>query len=157
MGFGIAILLSERKLPTQEYLAFIDACTSLNGTWVIHENEPLNLNANESIHSFSLRNKTGGCVWVSLERREFTKKYGRSRRKISWQIYLETKAGRDDESLALQFIIPLQAFLFFDSPVVLVELIPERVFLERKNYLTFAQRQIALACGEHFVNKLALA
>jgi hypothetical protein len=156
MGFRIAILLSERKLPTEQYLAFVDACASLMGAWIIHEDEPLNLNANEIVHSFSVTNKNGGCVWVTLERREFTKKYGRSRRKICWQIYLETKAGRAEESVALQFLIPLQAFIFFDSPVVLVELIPEKVFLERKNYLTFAQRQIALACGEHYVNNLAL-
>jgi|SRR5215831_19058342 len=157
MSFGIAILLSERKLPTEQYSAFVEACTTLSGVWVVNDYESFNLNATEIVHCFSLTNKNGGCVWVSLERREFTKKYGRSRRKISWQIYLETKAGRDDESIALQFLIPLQAFQVFDSPVVLVELDPEKVFLERKNYLTFVQRQIALACGEHFVNNLALA
>ena len=157
MGFGIAILLSDRKLLTEQYSAFVEACTTLAGAWVIHEDEPFNLNAPEIVHSFSLTNNNRGCVWVSLERREFAKKYGRSRRDISWQIYLETKAGRAEESVALQFLIPLQAFLFFNNPVVLVELIPEKLFLERKNYLTFAQRQIALACGEHFVNNLALA
>jgi hypothetical protein len=121
----------------------------------INEIDPLNLNAGESVHDFSLGVATHSRVWVSLERREHAKKYGRSRRKFFWQIYLETKAGRDPESLALQYLIPLQAFDFFEDPVVLVELNPEKVFLERKNYAMFAQRQIALACGEQFVNNLA--
>jgi hypothetical protein len=156
MGFGIAILLTEKKLPTERYLAFVNACTSLLGEAVLNETEPLNLNAIDSVHWFSLGIGTHDRVWVSLDRREFAKKYGRSRCKFFWQIYLETKAGRDPESLALQFLIPLQAFDFFEDPVVLVELNPEKVFLERRNYATFAERHIALACGEHFVNNLAL-
>jgi hypothetical protein len=95
-------------------------------------------------------------VWVSLERREFAKKYGRSRRKIFWQIYTETKAGRGSQSLALQFLMPLQAFASFADPAVLVEFVPERVFLERKNYETFAKREIARVCGEEFLTSLAL-
>jgi hypothetical protein len=45
---------------------------------------------------------------------------------------------------------------FFTDPVVIVELDPEKVFLERKNYATFVKRQIALTWGEQFVNNLAL-
>jgi hypothetical protein len=156
MSFGIAILLSEKKLPIDKYRAFVDACTCTIGEWNLHQVEPLNLNAPETIHDFSLANGTHDRVWVNLERREFIRKYGRGRRKIFWQIYLETKAGRDAKSLALQFLIPVHAFTFFENPVVVVEFIPEKVFLERKNYEMFAQRQIALECGEQFMNNLAL-
>jgi hypothetical protein len=164
MGFGIAILLSEKKLPTERYLSFVNACASIFGDWNINEVAPLNLNADEIVHDFAIvavktrpiPNETPERVWVTLERREFSKKYGRGRRKIFWQIYTETKAGRGPQSLALQFLIPLQAFTLFTDPVVLVELVPEKVFLERKNYETFAKREIALACGEDLLNNLAL-
>jgi hypothetical protein len=156
MGFGIAILLSDEKLPIERYFAFVESCTSIFAEWSFEETETLNLNAMEGVHGFSVSNESRERVWVNLDRREFIKKYGRSRRKIFWQIYLETNAGRGPESLALQFLIPWQAFLFFADPVVLVEFTPEKVFLERKNYEAFAKREIALACGEEFLNNLAL-
>ena len=164
MSFGIVILLSDKKLPTERYLSFVNACTSMFGDWDIDELAPLNLNADEIVHSFAIvtatakpmPDETRERVWVTLERREFTKKYGRGRRKIFWQIYTETKAGRGPQSLALQFLIPLQAFASFADPVVLVEFVPERVFLERKNYETFAKREIARVCGEEFLTSLAL-
>src|SRR6185503_2451187 len=121
MGFGIAILLSEKKLSIDKYRAFVDACTCTIGKWILHELEPLNLNASETVHDFSLANGAHDRVWVNIDRREFMRKYGRSRRKIFWQIYLETKAGRDAESLALQFLIPVHGFTFFENPVVVVE------------------------------------
>ena len=159
MGFGIAILLSDRKLPTERYLSFVNACTSILGDWDIDELAPLSLNADGIVHDFAIvsgtSNENRERVWVTLERREFIKKYGRSRRKIFWQIYTETKEGRGSQSLALQFLIPLQAFASFADPVVLVEFVPEKVFLERKNYEPFAKREIALACGEEFLNNLA--
>lgn len=164
MGFDIAILLSDKKLPTERYLSSVNACTSIFGDWEIDELAPLKLNADETVHDFAIvtattkpmPNETREQVWVTLERREFTKKYGRGRRKIFWQIYTETKAGRGPQSLALQFLIPLQAFTSFADPVVLVEFDPEKVFLERNNYETFAKREIAGACGQEFLNSLAL-
>jgi hypothetical protein len=137
---------------------------SIFGDWDINELAPLNLNADEIVHNFAvvtatakpMSNETHERVWVTLERREFTKKYGRGRRTIFWQIYTETKAGRGSQSLALQFLIPLQAFTFFADPVVLVEFDPEKVFLERNNYETFAKREIARSCGEEFLNSVAL-
>ena len=157
------ILLSDKKLPTESYLSFVNACTSIFGKWEVDELAPLNLNGDETVHDFAivaaktkpLCNEPRERVWVSLERREFAKKYGRGRRKIFWQIYTETKAGRGPQTLALQFLIPLQAFASFADPVVLVEFVPEKVFLERKNYEPFAKREIALACGEEFLNNLA--
>jgi|SRR5688572_21459325 len=95
-------------------------------------------------------------VWGWLERREFMKKYGRSRRKMFWQIYIETKAGRSSLSLALQLLIPLQAFAFFTKPVVVADFDPEKVFLEPKTYKTYAMREIARALGEDFLNTLRL-
>jgi hypothetical protein len=158
MSFGIAILLSEKKLPTESYLSFVNGCTSIFGDWDINELAPLKLNADETVHDFAIvtgaSNETREQVWVTLERREFTKKYGRGHRKIFWQIYTETKAGRGPQSLALQFLIPLQAFTSFAEPVVLVEFDTEKVFLEQKNYETFAKREIARACGEEFLNSL---
>ncbi len=154
MGFGIAILLSEKKLPTERYVSFVNACTSIFGNWDIDELAPLNLNANETVHDFAIvtgtTDETRERVWVTLERREFMKKYGRGRRKIFWQIYTETKAGRGPQSLALQFLIPLQAFAFFADPVVLVEFDSEKVFVERNNYEAFAKREIALAVAKNF-------
>ena len=159
MGFGIAILLSDKKLPTESYLSFVNACSSLFGHWDINELAPINLNA-ETVHDFTIvtgtTNETRQQVWVTLERREFTKKFGQGRRQIFWQIYIETKAGRGPQSLALQFLLPLRAFRSFVDPVVLVEFDPERVFLERNNYEAFAKREIARACGEEFLANLAL-
>jgi hypothetical protein len=145
MSFGIAILLSEKNLPIDRYQAFVNTSASLTDGWKLDEIEPLNLNAPEIVHDFSLARGHDSRVWISLDRREFTKQYGRSRRKFYWQIYLETKAGRDADARALQFLIPLQAFDCFEDPVVLVELAPEKVFLEKRNYSMFAQRRIALA------------
>lgn len=163
MSFGIAILLSERKLPTKSYLSFVNACTSIFGEWDIYEVSPFNLN-DDDVHDFAIVTATAKRthtkrveqVWVSLQRREFMKKYGRGRRKINWQIYLETKAGRGPEGLAQQLLMPLQAFSFFTDPVVLVEFTPEKIFLERTNYEAFAKHEISSACGEDFLNSLDL-
>jgi hypothetical protein len=164
MGIGIAVLLSEKRLPTEKYFAFVNACTSIIGDVVINELQPLNLNADDIVHDYVIMNRAAKLrhdesrvrVLGWLERREFMKKYGRSRRKIFWQIYIETKAGRSSLSLALQLLIPLQAFTFFTEPVVVVDFDPEKVFLERKTYKMYAARQIALACGEDFINTLGL-
>jgi hypothetical protein len=98
MSFGIAILLSEKKLPTDSYLAFVDSCASVVANRHIDETSRVDPNA-ETVHDFVGANggahhngERGAGVFVTLERREFTKKYGRSRRKIFWQIYTETKA-----------------------------------------------------------------
>jgi hypothetical protein len=54
MGFGIVILLSDKKLPTERYVSFVNACTSIFGDWDIDELAPLNLNADETVHDFVL-------------------------------------------------------------------------------------------------------
>jgi hypothetical protein len=164
MGIGIAILLSEKRIPTEQYVAFVNACTTIIKDVAIRELAPLNLNEDEIVHDFVIvsrptkppQDESRVAVLVTLERREYIKKFGRGRRKIYWQIYIETKAGRTSLSLALQLLIPLQAFAFFTEPVVVTDFDREKVFLEPKTYKTYALRQLALECGEDYLNTLGL-
>lgn len=163
MGFGIAIFLSEKKFSTKEYSAFVEDCSFILGTWHIHEISPFNLNADEIVHEWVLLDPTDRYappkkdvrVWVDLERENFVRKYGRSRRKIFWKIYVETKAGRNIWSLAIQLLIPLKAFAHFPEIVVVVD--PESVFLHPKNYESFIEGELVRWFGADAVKEIGLA
>jgi hypothetical protein len=162
MSFGIAIFLSEKSIPTKEYSAFVDDCSSILGTWHIHELSPFNLNADEEVHEWALLDSTNRYsvpkkdvhVWVSLERDNFIKKYGRSRRKVFWKIYVETKAGRNIWSLAIQLLIPLRAFEHFPNIIVVAD--PDRVFLHPKNYESFVKEELVSWYGAEAVEEIGL-
>jgi hypothetical protein len=157
MSFGITIFLSQKKISKKDYLPFLDECSSILGEWLIHEIAAFNLNAAEEVHDCVLLDHTqkftnhtkNVSVWVSLERRDFIRKYGRSRRKIHWAIYTETKAGRSFWSLVIQMLIALKAFEHFSDIIVVVD--PEKVFLHPKNYKSFVVNELIKEYGEEAV------
>jgi hypothetical protein len=162
MSFGITIFLPEKKLSMKDYSAFLDDCSSILGEWRVLEHSSFNLNSDEIVHDCVLLDpsekyviqKKDVSVWVSLERRNFMKKYGRSRRKIYWAIYTETKAGRNFWSSAIQMLIPLKAFNHFPDIVVVAD--PETVFLHPRNYKDFVRRELVDLYGEESLASIGL-
>ena len=146
----------------EDYFAFLDDCSSILGEWRIHEHASFNPNSDEVVHDCVLVDPTDKyvnpkknvSVWISLERRNFIKKYGRSRKKVYWAIYTETKAGRSLWDLAIQMLIPLKAFTRFPGAVVVVD--PEKVFLHPKNYQSFVVSELVDSYGEDAVKEIGL-
>jgi hypothetical protein len=160
MGFGVHILLTEKKLSAKVYNAFVEDCSSVLGEWRVHELSPFDLNAAEIVHDWVLLDPTderagagkGVRVFVSLIRNTHTKKYGRSRMEVFWEIYIETKAGRDIWSLAIQLMIPLIAFERFPDVIVVAD--PERTFLHPKNYQSFIMGELESWFGADEAKKI---
>jgi hypothetical protein len=100
------------------------------------------------------KSKKDISVWVSLLKQHFSKQYGRSRRQIHWQVYIETKAGRSIWSYAVQIMIPLNAFAAYRDIIVVVE--PERIFLEPQNYRDFATKELIASLGEDALRETKL-
>ena len=162
MSFGITIFLPEKRLSMEDYFTFLEVCSSILGDWRILEHASFNLNSDEEVHDCVLLDPTdkysgqkkGVVVWVTLERRNFIKKYGRGRRKVYWAIYTETKAGRSFWSSVIQFLIPLKAFNHFPDIIVVVD--PEKVFLHPKNYKDFVANELVKSFGEESLAKVGL-
>jgi hypothetical protein len=161
MGFGVHILLTEKRLSAGDYDAFVGDCSSVLGAWRVHELSPFDLNAADIVHDWVLLDPTderagggkGVQVFVSLQRNTHTKKYGRGRRKVFWEVYTETKAGRSIWSLAVQLMIPLKAFERFPEVIVVAD--PERTFLHPKNYQSFIMGELESWFGADEAEKIS--
>jgi hypothetical protein len=162
VSLGITIFLTEKKLSVEDYLAFLDDCSSILGEWQILEHASFNLNSNEIVHNCVLLDPTDKysgqkkdvSVWVTLQKSDFTKKYGRSRRKIFWAINTETKAGRSFWDFVIQMLIPLKAFNRFPDIIVVVD--GEKVFLHPKNYKSFVVDELVKTYGEESLAEVGL-
>jgi len=102
----------------------------------------MNWRGDEILHECVVRDEKAKVgVWIDLYRRNVMRTFGRSRKKISWVIYIETKAGRSFLSHAIQIWVPLVAFQHFKGCVV--EDDSERIFLDPKTYETQAKRELS--------------
>lgn len=154
MSITISILLPEKKLTRDVYLKFLSQCASVKGEWEIYELDPFNLNLDE-VHDCVLRerenersqSKKSLNVYVTLYRNEFSRKYGRSRRKFYWRINTETKLGRSLLDYTIQLAVPLKAFNAFKDVVVLAEG-DRKAFFEPKTYTEFAKRSLIESFSE---------
>lgn len=149
MSIGTTIFLTQPKLTTEEYWLFLNSCRSIFGNWSLLEVTPMNWRGDEVLHECLLSDEGTAHsedtvrVWIDLYRRNFSKKFGRSRKQIFWVIYIETKAGRTFLDYAIQQWIPLKAFQYFKECIV--EDDAERIFLEPKTYKELVKHELQVA------------
>jgi len=117
-------------------------------------------NAKEILHECVLRDgenerdeKEVG-VSIALLRRNFMKRFGRSRKRVFWNIYIETMAGRSFWSYAIQLYIPFAAFRSFPDCVVVTD--SDKTFLEPKNFEAYVARELEGLYGAGYLNVLGL-
>jgi hypothetical protein len=121
----------------------------------------MNWRGDEILHECVIRNdkrksdENRVAVSIDLYRRNFIKRFGRSRKKIFWVIYIETKAGRSFLSYALQKWIPLQAFKHFEECIV--EDDSERIFLDHTTYEERAAHDLRTSCPPECLALIGLA